>query len=107
LLHGIFGHVGSIALELLVLILLLSNLRGMRNMFLHSPGRERSVGPGDREVDTHSALRAPEWKVGRGVGSDGSNSRRAGAGVGIYVHGAIETVAVFGSREIEAGGGVA
>jgi len=37
--HGIFRHVGSIALELLVSIPLLSNLRGMRNEFLHSLGR--------------------------------------------------------------------
>jgi hypothetical protein len=84
-----------------------SKRAGRRATDSSASGRERSVGPGDREVDTHSALRAPEWKVGRGVGSDGSNSRRADAGVGIYVHGAIETVAVFGSREIEAGGGVA
>jgi hypothetical protein len=37
---GIFRHVGSIALELLVSIRLLSNLRGMRNGFLRSLGRK-------------------------------------------------------------------
>jgi hypothetical protein len=40
--HGIFSHVGSISLELLRSIRLLSNARGMRRVFLHSLGQERS-----------------------------------------------------------------
>jgi hypothetical protein len=41
--HGIFRHVGSIALELLVSIRLLSNLRGMRNELLHSLGQLQTL----------------------------------------------------------------
>jgi hypothetical protein len=38
--HVVFKHLGSTALDLLVSIRLLSNLRGMRNEFLHSLSRE-------------------------------------------------------------------
>lgn len=71
LLHGIFGHVGSIALELLVLIPLLSNLRGMRNVFLHSLGRTLTL-----EVD--EAWRTPTTGSAMGPQGEATPAVRSG-----------------------------